>query len=65
MTRALPSLEAPPSGSTCDTCGEEIRILGFCASCYDHAMQEHELANLQAELDPMRSRPSVKRRWLQ
>lgn len=34
----LPSLEEPWPGTTCPACGDELRIVGFCASCYEAAM---------------------------
>lgn len=32
---ALPSLEAPEPGALCPTCGEPLRLLGFCGRCSD------------------------------
>ena len=29
----LPSLEAPPPGTTCPKCGAAIEVEGFCGEC--------------------------------
>jgi len=44
MTRALPSLEEPPPGTACESCGLELRVPGFCPECFEHAMQAREQA---------------------
>ncbi len=55
----LPSLEEPAPGTTCPACGEEIRVLGFCPSCFETSMQERERL-LEAQLAEARRRA---RRW--
>lgn len=40
----LPSLEEPPPGTCCPRCAEELRIEGFCASCFEASLQAHETA---------------------
>lgn len=47
--RALPSLEEPPPGTACERCGLELRILGFCPECHEHAMQQLEALQREAE----------------
>ena len=42
MSRDLPSLEAPEPGTACEGCGRELRIVGFCAACFEDSMQEQE-----------------------
>jgi cytochrome c553 len=42
MTVRLPSLEEPWPGATCGTCGDELRLVGFCASCHEREMQPLE-----------------------
>lgn len=51
----LPDLEAPPDGTTCDDCGQELRITGFCVVCFERAMQERDRA-IAAQLDEARRR---------
>ena len=53
MTRDLPSLEEPWPGTACPDCGEELRIVGFCAVCFEHSMQAHEV--LEAEPDNLKA----------
>jgi len=55
MTRALPSLEEPPPGTACESCGLELRIPGFCPECFEHAMQAREQA-IAAQLREARRR---------
>jgi transcription initiation factor IIE alpha subunit len=47
VTPALPSLEAPPHGTTCPACGEELRIVGWCATCYEREMVKLEAIERQ------------------
>jgi len=55
MTRDLPSLEAPDPGTVCDRCGEELRVMGFCAECFEHSLQAREEA-VAAQLREARRR---------
>lgn len=55
MIRPLPSLEEPPPGTACEHCGLELRILGFCPECFEHAMQAREQASA-AQLREARKR---------
>lgn len=45
--RDLPPLDEPPAGTTCARCGEELRIVGFCASCYEREMSKLEAIERQ------------------
>jgi hypothetical protein len=53
VTGPLPDLEAPPAGTECPDCGEQLRIAGFCASCFERSMQDRERA-IEALLDEAR-----------
>ena len=57
MTRALPSLEAPPAGTECPACGEPTRLAAplFCASCFEIRMRAREAA-IKADLAAARRR---------
>ena len=47
--RDLPPLDEPPSGTACASCGEELRIVGFCAPCFEASLQAREAA-IRAQL---------------
>lgn len=44
MTGQLPSIEAPAPGTCCPHCREELRIAGFCASCFELWITRHAQA---------------------
>lgn len=55
MTQPMPDLEAPPLGTECPDCGEELRITGFCATCYEQQLEDRERA-IAAQLAEARRR---------
>ncbi len=52
---SLPDLEAPPPGTACEQCGEELRVSGFCSVCYEQQLEDRERA-IAAQLDEARRR---------
>jgi len=55
VTPALPSLEEPDPGTACESCGRELRLIGFCAPCFEDSMQERE-ALVREQLKAARKR---------
>lgn len=51
----MPSLEEPPAGTTCPRCGEELRVEGFCAVCFERELQARE-AVIERDLAAARTR---------
>jgi hypothetical protein len=51
----LPDLEAPPPGTECEQCGEELRVSGFCPVCYERQIEERERL-IEAQLAEARRR---------
>ena len=49
MTPALPSLDEPEPGTCCQRCAEPLRIVGFCAPCFEASLQAREAA-IRAQL---------------
>lgn len=51
----LPSLEEPEPGTCCDRCGEPLRLVRFCAPCFERAMRAREAA-IAAQLEEAKRR---------
>ena len=62
VTRDLPSLEEPWPGTACPDCGEELRIVGFCAVCFEHSMQAQEVLEAERQKAIRRDHLEARRR---
>jgi predicted HD phosphohydrolase len=63
VTRELPDIEVHDVGTlTCDTCGDEMRLSSFCATCHEAAMQRLEALEAERQKAIRRDHVEAKRR---
>jgi hypothetical protein len=63
VTRDLPDIEVyPPGVLSCDTCGDEMRLSSFCATCHERALQRLEALEAERQRAIRRDHLEAKRR---